>query len=306
MLLGNAAVKGASHEHMPWLAARAVYLENISEPGAWWANPALPALITKNTIWFSAVAPLGERYLLSSARLVLPFREGLSFGAGVLGAGDYVPGSSRASMTGEFSFRSSFAFSRPRFQANMAWDSGRFGMAGILLSLGSDGEDMGQGRIQTRLSPAFAAGWLSSRQLPLQASATLSTVHHTLDTSFVERTLRLGVRLETSDSRVRGALEKAIALQEDIGYDVLRMHLSAKLFGPVAAFAGYSSDVRAADAFANGRSLHLGAEVFPDDQSPFFGGYGVRFHGGSHWNVSHRIWLAYSPRPTPREALHPL
>jgi hypothetical protein len=282
--------------YFPYLYQRSVYLDHLLVPEGWWANPALIAHVNNRTLFTSNVLPLGNRYLISDIRLLMPVKNIVTIGVGILGAGDYRTGSSSTSFADDgFSYRSSFAFQRPRIQVSVAGTIPWAGSFGILGSFGTDVADY----TTPTFSPGINVGWLSPELgIPLQLSISGMFIQHDNGERFGETCVKLGVRYQSSDSLWGACAEYTVSPSDngfglitpaESNYDVAKILATLRVWGAWAFLAGVSSDL--SYPYRNGTMVHAGIENMRTDNSFFFGGYEVGARFGADWSVLHRLWL---------------
>jgi hypothetical protein len=290
-------------EYFPYLYQRTMYTDNLTMTGAWWANPALISFIDAPFMHTANVLPLGDSLLVSSFRVFIPLAEDITVGAGILGAGAYTTGSSKSyAEESSFSHQSSFAFTRPRFQAGAAAQVPYAGRFGIIGTIGADLKSYGSGSAWSA-SPGAGLGWLSPLVLQtVEFSAAAMFIHHDLDVAFWEKTGKLGFRFTALDSVLNGSFEFSFTPGEGFGvftprraeYEVLKALVSAQVFNNLALMAGFSTDLDY--YYRNNSCVHLGAELREMPEFPVLGGYDIGFRFGRQWLIIHRIWVGLNFR----------
>lgn len=296
----------ASDSYFDHLFQRSVYIENLNIPGGWWANPALLSQVDEGMLFSSNVLPLGNRYLISSIRILFPVKSILSIGAGILGAGNYKTGTSHSAITEDgFLYRSDFAFKRPRFQFGAGANVPVIGALGILTSFGTDIKDRGGEYQEDKvLSPGFSFGWLSPEIfIPVQISTNFMFLFHNIEykgkNTFWELGSKLGVSFHALDSLLSGFCEYTFSFgQNSFGiftpdsseYETAKAMLSIRIFNNVAAIIGASRDVGYYSP-VNGTCIHFGAELRKSSILPFWAGYDIGARVGKDWIILHRIWM---------------
>jgi hypothetical protein len=283
--------------YFPFLNQRSIYLDHLLLPGGWWSNPALLGDVHEMALSTSNVLPMGNRLLISDERFLLPLGKWVTLGAGILGAGDYQSGSSNSLVTDTgFSYHSSFAFERPRFQIGAGSILPFIGSLGVLGSLGFDLADDGS----KTTAPGFGFGWLSpSLGIPLQLSSSWMFIRHNVGLRFWEVSGKVGVRFIAKDSAVSACAEYSFSPSEGgfgvfgpsppAVYDAVKALAAVRIFGSWAGLAGFSHDL--AFPYHNGSLLHLGIENQQSAGSLFFGGYDVGLRLGTDWLVLHHLWV---------------
>lgn len=317
LTFSDLAQAGEDDVYFPYVYTRAVYLESPGIPGAWWANPALPAFIDSRTFFSTNVLPLGDHFpmLMSSVRGFLPLEQGPVIGAGIMGTGLYESGSQTTQATGaEIKYTSEFAFTRPRFQLGAAMDFGPFGAAGALGTVGSEARKIGitseprdkepeEDKLETVISPGFGFGWLSPSILrSLRLSAATMFIYHPLNRTFWESGAKLGFSLSVLDSALcadgqysRSSKEGLGVLEADkTGYHAMKSIVSVRLYDNMRVFSGYST--ASEWDYYNPHFAHFGVEMTQSDLTPFWGGYEISVKPGRSWAVLHRAWLALTFR----------
>jgi hypothetical protein len=296
-------ISGAIHaeRNFTYLFPRTLYVDHLLLAGGWWANPALLGDVGEAMVVTANALPLGSRLLISDTRLLLPLQEGMTLGASILGAGDYQPGSSNSAVDGGgFSYGSSFAFRRPRFQIGAGLALPFVGSVGAFFSGGADVID-GQSQ-QLSFSPGFCLGWLSPRLgIPLQLSSSWMFIHHNANTAYWrpwESSMKIGLRWQSADSAFSACGEYTVTLSdagfgvltpEKATYDVVKALLAVRLYRSWAGIAGISSDLH--HPLRNGTCLHVGAEVQPAEDTPFFAGYDLGWQLSYDPLFLHHIWF---------------
>jgi hypothetical protein len=246
---------------------------------------------------------------MAEGKAVVPLNSHLAFGIGVLGAGDYQPGSSSTQATeGGVSYESSFAFERPRFQGVVSARHPRIGAVGIIATIGSDGRSVARDSTKSIASGGICVGLLSPPlYFPLYLSVAFSFIHHELHREFLDRIGKLGVLYRDEKGLVEGSLEYTFDMASDekrgFGvftpersvYDILKVLVSVRVYRTVAALGGFSTDLgeKSDTPYFQGSSLHLGAELRRSSRFPFIGGYDLAFHPGRYWRILHRVWFGY-------------
>lgn len=292
-----------AHEYFWFFYQRTALLENLTAPAPWWANPAAMVGDTSPMFLATNVAPLGNRYLIAEGKGVLPFGDRFAVGLGLLGAGLYEAGSSSArTHEGGFSYQSSFAFERPRFQLAAAARHPRIGALGAVATIGADGRSVATDSTVSEPSGGVIIGVLSPRLfIPLYLSAALSFIHHELSIEFWDRVGKLGLCYRGDHGLIEGSLEYTFDLDRGFGvftperawYDILKLLLSVRVHRTVAVLAGVSTDLTDFTPYYQGSSIHLGAEFRASSRFPFVGGYDLAFHPGQDWRILHRVWFGY-------------
>ena len=301
-----------AYEDVFFFYERTVYLEHLLMPGAWWANPALPAELEHSTLQTINASPLGDRYTISSVRFFRPLLPVLTVGMGILGVGEDQTGSLSADPEG-VSYRSSFFFSRPSVQTGAAVAVPYAGRAGVGVSFGAERISTGIDHMRTFPTLGMGAGWLSPKIAGMvDFSASVFLLGHFLSDPYWNRDAKLGLRLQLPDELVRIAVEYSFPFEGGFRfrtprrpwtYEVLKAVVSVRIYRALGVVAGFSSDFHSADdpvyyPYFNGDCLHGGLELAKSDLYPFFGGYEVGVSVDGRWNVIHHVWVGMQFRGT--------
>jgi len=294
-----------------FLFRRAVYLEDASVPGAWMANPASALSSGRTTVLTSNVLPLGDCFVLASARCLFPIVKNITLGAGVLGTGVYQSGSSFAGGgdTG-FGAQADFHLSGPLLQIVLASPVPLAGSLGGDVSLGWETVHAGGSDQTTYYDIGFGLGWQSPlfvRRLGCGLSAmTIGKVGPSV--TVWDNSMRAGIFACLPDSQFRLTADYAFPLdagsaffsdRDDAPYQVVKAIALARLFGPLNAAAGFSSDfpgrwtthgIRDGD---NGNCLHLEVALDRSAEYAFFGGYDIGISTTYRLSMLHRFWFGY-------------
>jgi len=296
----------AVNDSLYFLFQRSTYLEQLTMPGAWWANPALITEIDAKTVMSVNVTPLGNIYTLASAKYILPVTSTFSAGVGILGAGISPGGSLQAGQSG-VSYQSRSTFSNPSVQLAVGLKLPWGGALGVLGDVGAELLPDGYGGQSNFPIAGFGLGILSPwlfNHLSLSLSS-MSTGHFWQQT-YWNYDGKAGVRYKTADSLLIGSLEYTFSLFKDTiswlyqsdnhSYQVVKGMVSFKVYSIAGILLGYSSDL--GNLSDNGNLLHLGAELRQSNVYPYFGGYEMGIALSSiHRNLLvHHFWVGYAFR----------
>ncbi len=299
-LLSGQGRAAAEDVHFAYLFPRSTYVDNLLSPGHWWANPALLAAIRHTSFLTANAAPLGDEYLISSARLFWPALPWMTIGASVLGAGRYQPGSSSSSATeSSLRYQSDFDFSRPRLQLGVAARTKKAGSAGILLTGGANLERTGPEATRLRATYGFAGGWLSPRILgAVRFSIAAMGMYHPIFRTQWEWGLKAGFRATALESLFAISAEYTIAPGAGWGafdpcsraYEVFKTLASFSIAPHIFILGGLSYDAEGA-RYRNRLLVHAGASAKHIASWPFSGGYEIGVQPSRRLLTVHRIWV---------------
>lgn len=303
-----------AHGRSPYyLYQRTQYLESISIPGAWWANPSLLTRTRHRTFLSSNVAPLGEQHLIASARFLMPLTPDAGAGIGILGAGPYRNSSRTSANSGGLSTSGSFEFSHPQIQLGAASRAGALGEAGGMIFIRAEDRDEYLGPVW-----GIGGGWMSPALMERAAvSVAFLFTRYPLSPPWWERSGKLGLWLGKPDSSIAGTVEISFSPGHSFGvwrydaaapYETVKATAMVRATETLRALIGISSD---RDRFGqgkdfrriyddNGNCLHLGAELVRHEETPYLGGadLGISF---TYWSVFLRLWFGIELRPPPRK-----
>jgi len=302
---------GASDTTGLFLFRRAVYLEDASVSGAWLANPASTVSNGRTTALTSNVLPLGDRFVVASARCLFPIVKSITLGAGILGSGVYASGSSSAGGgdTG-FGAHANFHFSGPALQLAIGAPIPSAGSFGGCISWGWETVHSGLFDRTTYYDMGFGLGWLSPlllRRIGCGLSAMAIARVGPSATAW-DNSVRAGVSACFPDSQARITADYAFPLdagasffadREDAQYQAIKAIALLRVVGPLNAMAGFSSDFpgrwsthgnREGD---NGNCIHLGAILDRSTEYLFFGGYDIGISMTYALSILHRFWFGY-------------
>jgi hypothetical protein len=295
----------AVNDSLYFLFQRSTYLENLSMPGAWWANPAVIAEIGRKTALTVNVTPLGNVYTITSARYEAPFSGRFAWGIGIMGAGinPNPDGSLQANNTGA-QYQSHVTFNNPSIQlgAGMKLPTGL--CVGLLVDAGAELLPDGNGGQTNFATWGFGLGIITPYAFNVisLALSTMSTGYYWIE-SYWDHDGKAGIRFKTPDSLVIGSLEYTFSLVSGTiqqlynatpaYYQVVKGLASVKVLSIGGVLVGFSRDLGILSD--NGAMLHLGAELRRSSVYPFFGGYeiGIGLSQEHRDLLVHRLWLGY-------------
>jgi hypothetical protein len=299
----------SSIDSLYYFFERTIYLENLTQNAAWWANPSSISSIREPCVFTSNTGLLGGKYSISGFRVFAPLQHSLTVGFGLTGASTAEGRSFSGDGTGG-QMTSSFNFSRPSLEAGAGYESKRFGALGVLAITGTENAVSGikiyffvLGTSLGYLSPPIAG-------MARLSLSTLSVCHFQADTWW-DHSAKTGVVFNVYDSLFTGSLEYGFSLNNapffsdgnDLwGYEVIKGTVSTR-FRSIAGFLlAYSTDTK--NLRDNGPTFHSGLELRPSRIYPFWGGYEI---GISPWSsrhrtntavitLLHRFWVGYTFR----------
>jgi hypothetical protein len=311
----HASAVPSNIDSMYYFYERTVYLEDLTQQGAWWSNPSKIASIRTPCVFTSNTGLLGGKYSLSSIRILFPVQRTITAGFGLTGAStkevrSFSGSSSGATASGNFNF------SRPSLEAGISFQPDAGGALGGLLMTGTEStppDIVGIRQYYFILGAGF--GYLSP-MLANMAQLSLSTVsvcHFQVDTWW-DHSAKTGAYLNINDGFVIGSFEYSFSLSNALAflqnqktyysYEVFKGTISTR-FRSIAGFIlGYSSDTK--NQRDNGPTFHTGLELRPSEVYQFWGGYEI---GVSPWSsrhqtttavvtVIHRFWVGYNFKKT--------
>jgi hypothetical protein len=311
----HASAVPSNIDSMYYFYERTVYLEDLTQQGAWWSNPSKIAPIRTPCVFTSNTGLLGGKYSLSSIRGLFPVQRSLTAGFGLTGAGT-TEGRSFSGDPAGATASGNFTFSRPSIEAGIGFHPDVGGSIGGLLMTGTENtlpDFDGIRKYYFILGAGF--GYLS----PLLADvvqlslSTVSVCHFQVDTWW-DHGAKTGAYLNIDDGFVIGSFEYSFSLSNALAqlknqktyysYEVFKGTVSTR-FRSIAGFIlGYSSDTK--NQRDNGPTFHTGLELRPSEVYPYWGGYEI---GVSPWSsrhqtttavvtVIHRFWVGYNFKKT--------
>jgi hypothetical protein len=296
----------AVNDSLYFLFQRSAYLEQLTLPGSWWANPALIAEIPAKTAMTVNVTPLGNIYTIASAKFAMPVSKVFSVGIGVMGNGISPGGSLQASESGA-QYSSSFQFSNPSVQIaagmKLPWNAA----AGVLVDIGAELLPDGYGGQSNFTTAGWGIGIITPKLLNRIAFAfsTMSTGHFWQET-YWNYDGKAGLRYISPDSTIMGSLQYTLSFGNDTvswlyqsqgaSYQIVKGIASFKMYSIAGLLLGFSTDL--GNFSDNGDLLHVGAELRQSTVYPYFGGYEMgialtRLHSNL---IVHHLWVGYSFR----------
>jgi hypothetical protein len=298
-------------DSMYYFYERTLYLEDLTQQGAWWSNPSKIAQIKTPCVFTSNTGLLGGKYSISSIRVLFPVQRAITAGFGLTGAGttegrSFSGSSSGATASGNFNF------SRPSLETGISFHHDVGGTAGGLLMTGTESlmPDLdGIKKYYFILGAGF--GYLS----PMLADvvqfsvSTVSVCHFQVD-AWWDNGAKTGAYFNAGDGLVIGSFEYSFSLSNALAqlknqetyysYKVFKGTVSTR-FKSIAGFiVGFSNDTK--NQRDNGPTFHTGLELRPSKVYPYWGGYEI---GVSPWSsrhqtttavvtVIHRFWVGYN------------
>ncbi len=297
-VLAVAAPSRAVNDSLYFLFQRSTYLENLSMPGAWWANPAKIAEIREKTALTVNVSPLGNVYTIASARYVSPLGGRFGWGIGILGAGiNHNPDPSLQAANGSAQYRSRFTFSNPSIQIGAAAKAMNGLCIGLLSDFGAELHSDGYGDQSNYPTAGIGVGLLTpyfGNRLSL--SFFYMSTGHFWQQTYWDHDGKAAIRFMASDSSVTGSIEYSFSISSGaIGhvYNVVKGLASIKILSIAGVMLGFSDDL---DIFSdNGAMAHIGIELQRSSVYPFFGGYeiGIAVTHSHRDLFVHRLWVGY-------------
>jgi hypothetical protein len=296
-------------DSLPFFYQRTLYLENLYQQGAWWANPATISP-NRTTFFTSNTGLLGGKYVLSSVRLLFPVNSRLNGGVGITGTGT-AEGRSFNGSASSAQVNSNFSFKRPSLEAGISYAPPVAGTIGGLMIMGTESipRTTDTGNI-TYFFFGISAGWLSPFIFnTVKLSFSTFSVCHVQFIRWWDNSAKAGILIDVNESFVRGSVEYGFSLsgpvsffrnQEDfLGYEVLKGDFSLRIRKIAGFLLGFSMDTK--NFRDNGTTVHTGIELRRSDVYPFYGGYEIgmnlfatRFNSGSpHLSLLHRVWIGY-------------
>jgi hypothetical protein len=286
---------------------RSIYLENLCQPAAWWANPSLLSPIDRITVFTSNTGLIGQRYTISSARVVLPIQSKLNIGFGVTGTGT-TEGRSLSAGNGGAQYSSSFSFNLPSLEAGVSYIPPVVGSIGALMITGTESipDPSNSGLNTLYFFWGIGAGWLSpSIMNTVKFSVSTLSVYHSQFITWWDNGAKAGLQINVNDGKVTGSFEYGFALfngpvsffqnQSNFhGYEIFKGSVSLKMMDIAGVLLGYSKDTPPANAIDNnGSTFHAGVELRRSDVYPYYGGYEMGISGAHGISIIHRIWVGY-------------
>ena len=306
------SANGAAHvpniDGLDFFYQRTIYLENLCQPSAWWANPSLLAPIDKITVFTSNTGLIGQLYTISSVRIVLPVRPKLNIGFGITGTGSKEGRALSASQEGA-QYSSNFSFNLPSLESGMSYTLPVGGVVGTLLITGTESvPDPSNSAINTLyFFWGIGAGWISPAIMNTVkfSISTLSVCHFQFETWW-DNGAKAGIQISSNDERVLGSFEYGFALfngpvsffqsrSNFYGYETLKGSVSIKMMGIAGILLGYSKDSPRTNSLNNnGSTFHAGVELRRSAIYPYYGGYEIGISTAHGISLIHKIWVGYS------------
>ena len=307
-LYGQAYI--ASIDSLPFFYQRTIYLENLNQPAAWWANPAVISAIDKTTFFTSNTGMLGGKYALSSVRVLFPYKTALNGGVGITGTGT-TEGRSAVANAQSTQFNSDFSFKRPSIETVISFMPPRAGTIGGLAMAGTESiprtTDTGN---KTYFFWGIGTGWLSPSILNTVklSFSTLSVCHIQFETWW-DNSAKAGILFNINKDHLIGSIEYGFGLNGTSApeYEVFKGDFSLRFMSITGLLFGFSTDTR--NIRNNGSTFHTGIELRRSYVYPFFGGYEIGFNmfasrynpnslpdPSPHLSLIHRFWLGYDLR----------
>ena len=295
----------AVDDSLYFLFQRSTYLENLSMPCAWWANPAIIAETDKKTALIGSVTPLGNVYTIASARYAAPAFGRFGWGIGILAAGinSNPDGSLQASNEGA-RYSSQIALSNTSIQLGGAARTPGDFLAGILLDFGAEQLPDGSGQQSNFAKLGMGIGAITPYFMnKVSLALSFMSTGHFWYQPYWDHDGKACMRFKSSDSLIMGSLEYTFSLASGAikyiynspatYYQVVKGLMSYKVLGIVGVLAGYSQDLGILSD--NGPMIHLGAELRQSTVYRFFGGYeiGIATTQRHRDIIVHRLWLGY-------------
>jgi hypothetical protein len=293
---------------------RTIYLENLSQDGAWWANPATISSINMNSFFTSNTGLLGGKYSISSVRLLFPVYKRLNGGVGITGTGTTEGRSFTGSSQGA-QLNSNFSFTRPSLEVGISYAPPIAGTFGGLAIMGTESIPRADSGNKTYFFFGIGTGWLSPFLFnTIKLSFTTLSVCHIQFITWWDNSAKAGLLIDVNEGFILGSIEYGFSLNGPVsffrnqdnflGYEVIKGDFSLR-FRKIAGFLlGFSTDTR--NFRDNGSTFHTGIELRRSDVYPYFGGYeiGMNFfatrfnpglppHPSPTLSLIHRLWIGY-------------
>jgi hypothetical protein len=305
----NAAANVSNVDSLSFFYQRTIYLENLCQQGAWWANPATIASYDKTHLFTSNIALLGGKYSISTVRILFPVKSQFNGGFGITGTGTTQGLSASGTGTGG-QFNSKFSFTRPSLEAGISYTPPLGGTLGALLVTGTESVP----RMDTGNTVYFfwgiSAGWLSPAIMnSVRFSFSTLSVYHAQFITWWDNCAKAGVLVNVNDGLVIGSLEYGFSLDGPVsffrnqanfyGYEAIKGNVSVRIRKIAGVLIGFSKDTR--NFRDNGSTFHTGIELRRSTVYPFSGGYemGMNFFASRYQSNSphvyllHRFWVGY-------------
>ncbi len=298
------AATGHAGQIVPHLFERTLYLEGLTSPLAWWANPALTAGIEQPCLLTVNASPVGDLYTISSVRFALPVHARLALGIGIAGAGPDQTGSFQVTNSGA-TYESRFIFSRPSFQLGAASSLPYVGSVGMLLMGGLEEVPVGAEQLETYGLFGVGFGWLTPSLYGVQGSVAALWVGHFQYETFWDGDIKIGIRVTLPEELLRVSVEYSRALPDFLrrldptqswAYEALKAMVALRAGSIIDVYSGLSTDFYTYDGH-NGTCVHVGAGLRKSDVNPFLGGYELGVSVDGRWHVQHRFWVGYAISP---------
>ncbi|MGA2506902.1 MAG: hypothetical protein ABSF80_05440 [Chitinispirillaceae bacterium] len=287
---------------------RTIYLENLCQPAAWWANPSLLSPIDKVTVFTSNAGLIGRQYTISSVRVALPINQKMDIGFGVTGTGT-TEGSSLSAGNGGAQYSSNFNFNLPSLEAGASYTPPVGGNIGALFITGTESvpDPSNSGLNTVYFFWGFGAGWLSPSVMnTVKFSISTISVYHSQFITWWDNCAKTGILINAKDGGLIGSLEYGFSLfngpvsffqnkSNFHGYETIKGCISLKMMGIAGILLGYSNDSPPANAIDNnGATYHAGIELRRSTIYPYYGGYEFGISTAHSISIIHRIWIGYS------------
>jgi hypothetical protein len=312
-VLGDANI--SSTDSLYFFHQRTIYLENIYQQGAWWANPATVSSINTKTFFTSNTGLLGGKYSISSVRLIFPVKMRINGGIGITGTGT-TEGRSFAGTSQGAQLNSNFSFTRPSLEAVISYVPPIGGEFGGLAMTGTESiprtDSMGN---KTYFFWGIGIGWFSPALFKtVKLSFTTLSVCHAQFITWWNSSAKAGLAINVNEGALLGSLEYAFSLNGPIslfinqnnflGYEVVKADVSLRFRNIAGFLLGFSADTR--NFRNNGPTFHTGLELRRSTFYPYYGGYeiGINFfatryniepqnESSPHFYLLHRFWIGY-------------
>jgi hypothetical protein len=296
-------------DSLPFFYQRTAYLENLFQPAAWWANPALISGINKTTLFTPNVGLLGGKYAISSIRIIVPVKNALNAGFGVTGSSTRERrGFSGSQSSGQLT--SNYHFSRPSLEAGASLALPKAGTAGALMVTGTESiaQQIDSGLAQYYFFWGGGFGYLSPALLKtVQFSFSTMSICHFQAYAWWDNEAKAGIVVNVKQGLVLGSAEYAYSLDSRGGfwdsvnnYEVIKADVSIRFRAIAGLLLGFSSDTR--NFRDNGSTFHTGVELRRSELYPYWGGYEIGVSpfssrlesSNSRISLIHHFWVGYS------------
>ncbi len=281
---------------------RMVYVEDLTGPMAWWANPAVCAAAAAKTAMLLSAAPVWDARMLTALRYSVYTSQRMSFCAGVSGITPFSPGGMQLSSNrGGFSASGRTQTLTPRVQCVLASRTYSHCATGMIFSIG--GIPSSYQKAYRLLYILIGTGVLVpiTNAADVSISYAASGLHDEVGQWHISHSVRGGVRQHCIDSVLRVSLEGAFRI------DALR-DITHKLYMPVTAMAGmaiydnirvrsgFSIELRGGmvdNVYQQGSLLNAGVSLEPDTKRSFFGEYRAGINLSYFPEILHTVYAGY-------------